>query len=393
MEADVEARGATVPPDLIGRIFEAMGINDTTINGRLVSKDVSRRLSKPHHVTASFVQPLPPSAGDAAWQLHLQRAFRHLSFRAKLQMLSAAASSGSEVNLELVWGLLQPGLFPGLRYKYQKGKDDPGSAAMRSGHLHLLPWLLRHGCPVSSDRSLAVAAERCDLAGLQQAWGLLVDDLGPQYDQRYGLHCLMAKAAGRSGGSAAIAKLSWLTAVMREVLTDDGKQQQFLIAAAAGTAACGDLSVLQWVRDRGLDLQYSWFGWGLTPNTKYCWDVLAAALEHGHVAVADWLVDEAGCPLPSQLQYGQGRTELWRGVGRGGSMEAVRWLLRRGQPACGTGLEAAAGRGWLAGRGAGPAWGVRPAADGRAVRCGCAVRQRAHRHVAAAGRLPRWCPM
>ncbi len=342
MEVNLEPIGATLLPDLIARVLEAMDVNDQALNGRLVSKDASRRLSK--HVT--FALPLPPTVGDAAWQPHLQRAFRHLTYRARLQMLSGAAASGSELNLEVAWGLLQPFLFPGLRYEYPVGKDDPGSAAVRSGHQHLLPWLLQHGCPVSPTCTLAVAAELCDLAGLQQAWGLLVDQLGPRYDVN--AHGQVARAARRPGGGVAIAKLSWLMEVMAEGLMDGRKQQQFLTGAAAGAAAVGDLSVLQWLVGLGLDLQYDWIVWSQMPNALAWWDVLAAALEHGHVAVADWLVDVAGCPLPQQ-QDGQGLNELWKAAGRGGSMEAVRWLLRQGQQACETGLEAAAGAGWLEG--------------------------------------------
>ncbi len=49
-------------------------------------------------------------------------------------------------------------------------------------------------------------------------------------------------------------------------------------------AASGDLGRLLWLRDRGCPLVRDW--------------VLESALEHADLAVAQWLVDEAGCGLP-----------------------------------------------------------------------------------------------
>ncbi len=138
----------------------------------------------------------------------------------------------------------------------------------------------------------------------------------------------MAVSAAYSDVTA-IAKLSWLLSTgegagTHQQLHQHEGQLQLLHTAAPGAAASGSLPVLQWLHARGAT------GPGLKwPHT------LVAALQQGHVAAVDWLVDVVGCPLPQLgLQWGQwGLGFVWRNAGLSGSMGPVRWLLGRGVPA------------------------------------------------------------
>ncbi len=176
--------------------------------------------------------------------------------------------------------LLRPGLFPELLcephllsppslyqgvYEDEDGLDgkDAGTVAVLSGHLHLLPWLLRHGCPIArhcvlnQGAMLRAAAEQFDLEGLQQVWELLGGIAGLQGDY-YDLvekFAKVAETAGTSGGTA-VPKLLWLLSAVgesEEMLEEC--RDQLLVWAAAGAAASCSLPVLRWLLDRGLDLR------------------------------------------------------------------------------------------------------------------------------------------
>ncbi len=351
---------SALPVHLISRVIDHLDPNLKVFAGRLVSRDAWKRLGQLSHYTARFSLPLPAQIRDPAWQPHLQQALQQLTFRQKLGILAAAASSGSEFNLEVAWGLLRPGLFPELLsppqapgiYGCSNRNDDAGSASLRSGSSHLLPWLLQHRCPLDSQRMFVAAAEHCDLAGLQRVSELLGGISYPTDSSQWALWCKLTTAAGRSG-VASVAKLSWLLSVAGEGPQEgeeEGHRQRLLTAAAAGAAASGDMDVLHWLQQQGMDLRtehdesYLWLA-GAAP----WWVVLAAALQQGHVAVADWLVDEAGCPLPQAGEQEQLRAhmEVWRGVALGGSVDAMRWLLRRGVPVEERAVQYAAGAGRL----------------------------------------------
>ncbi len=355
---------SALPVHLISRVIDHLEPNEKPLAGRLVSRDACKRLGQLSHRTARFSLPLPAHALAPAWQPHLQQALKQLTFARKLQSLPAAASSGSEVNLEVAWGLLRPCLFPELLSPPQAHGmppfygswifpgSDAGTAAVRSGHIHLLPWLVRRCCPLDPGFTLATAAEHCYLAGLQQVSELLACTTHPSNTSQWALWRKLATAAGRSG-VAPTAKLSWLLSAAREGPRageceeegqpregqaregpqdgdneEEGHQQRLLAAAAAGAAESGSMAVLQWLQQQGMDLQDE----GGPGICAPWWAVLVGALRHGHVAVADWLVDEAGCPL---LQQGQhvAQAHMWDRVALGGSVEAMRWLLRRGAAA------------------------------------------------------------
>ncbi len=179
----------------------------------------------------------------------MQQALKQLCLCYKLQMLAAAASSGSVVNLELAWGLLQPCLFPTMEPCLTKSGGDAGTAAIQSGHAHLLPWLVQHGCPLDPEGALVAAAAHLDPAGLRAIGELL----GTLLDLRLprALLCRLTTAAGRSADPAS--KVQWLL-LGTGVEGEPHERQQVLAAAVVGAAESGSLPKLQSLCDIGLDL-------------------------------------------------------------------------------------------------------------------------------------------
>ncbi len=228
-------------------------------------------------------------------------------------------------------------------YKYEDEVPDPGTAAVEAGHAAIvLPWLVSHSCPLDPDKTLEAAAQHCDLAGLQAAWELLGYSVAAQGYGYADSYFVLAKAAGQSGGvsggNPAIAKLTWLLSVTPAAVLHN-RRPQLLAWAAVGATSSGSLPLLAWLRGQGLELPSTCFRgaqfifWLLATEGRPAWAmVLAAALRVGHVAMADWLVDEAGCPLPSgEIQEAVG--QVWRAAAEGGHVESLQWLLGRGVPA------------------------------------------------------------
>ncbi len=318
-------------------ILSLLPPNDRALSGRLVNRDAANGLSGPEHCTASLSQPLPSHA--VPWAVEAgQPHVRQLLFVHKLQLPCIAASSGSEVNLEVALALLQPSVFPELLHAYNAvwasehvpPEANPGAAAVTAGHPQLLGWLLSH-CPglVEREQVLTAAAKHCDLAGLQAMFGALSVDVAGQGG--------LLDAAAESATPDAVAKIKWLIRISRRRF----KLQESTAAAAARS---GDLGRLQWLGARGCPME----GLG----------VLKDALQHADLAVAQWLVDEAGCELPEEggsdnddlweqccdipfdnpfqeLMYSYGPPEASEGV------RAVRWGGER-EPGWGSLLEASA---------------------------------------------------
>ncbi len=310
-------------------------------------------------------------------------------------MVSVAASSGCITNLEVGWRLAEPGLFPGLlsrarcvgprEYRTERGtwllgvdapkEADPGAAAVACGNVGALEWLLDHLVPLDVDSTLEAAAERCSIGDLQRVWGLLNFDARDNWrgGERKEALCRIAMAAGSS--SDAMQKIQWLREKLRDKAHDSSSM---LVAAAKGAAAAGSLPALSWLR--GLDPALYGAGGAFQREVDGrmadCHVALALALEHGHLAVGDWLVDELGCPLPQhqdggeqqehhgqqqqqqQQQWGregegeeeQGSPELkhvWEGAAKGSDRRAAEGLLGRGVPLHRAALVAAAGAGQL----------------------------------------------
>ncbi len=306
-----------LPPALQLHILSFLPPDEVALSGRLVSPDLRDALRDPQSCTAVFFQPLPPHAVPFAQEAGQQHV-RQLPFRHKLQLLCTAAASGSEAKTDMVLTCLQPSIFPEMLQSWQAyDGPDPGVAAVKAGHRQLLGWLL-HRCPALVDpgRVLAAAARHCDLAGLQATWEVLQVGLSggsgcrsPVLSQR------VLDAAARSATPDAVDKMQWILAES----SDATCCLQGSTAAAA--ARSGGLARLRW-----LDL----YG---CPVARRGAGVLRAALKHADLAVAQWLVDEAGCKLPSSTASGRWGP-LCAAAAKGKGFEAkLQWLeARRGAP-------------------------------------------------------------
>ncbi len=332
---EVKSAFASFPIDLAVRVFKALEPNEQPITGRLICKEASAQLTQQGCNKACFSLPLPPAVTEAVWQQHLQREFNLLTLRNKFRALAAAAASGSQLNLHVAWGLLRPCLsetdlyasygdgtpyFEGYR---PAADEDPGVAALRAGHLELLPWLLEHRCPVNKAATLAAAAEHGSLEDLQRVRALL----GRSKFWPGDVFCL-AEAAGRSDDG--YEKIYWMSSSLDNDAPPD-ERSKMCQHAANGSAAAGQLLV-------GI--------WGAPRNT------LKVALRAGQLAVADQLVGQRGHDVWQEM-WGEGAAfeaalgEVWRGAGSRAGLDVVQWLLRRGVPLRPVAIAAAAGGGQL----------------------------------------------
>lgn len=269
-----------LPPDLQAYILSLLPPNEIALNARLVSVDAARRFAKRNQRLVLLSNALPPQA--SAWALaQAQAGFKHLTFQNKLQLPSTAAASGSEANMDLAWALLRPSLLPELlqteHYASLLDHTDPGVSASRTGNSHLLPWLSRH-CPfLLHPKDVLWETALCGLPALQASWKVLCL-LDPTLTLR---SCL--KAAAESETPDACAKVQW---ILEEDGADASPPSDWLASAAASS---GDLPALQALHGEGCSMRSA------------CAQLLTSALCGGHLAVADWLLDVAGCELPGRL--------------------------------------------------------------------------------------------
>ncbi len=287
--------------------------NERALSARFVCRDAWAAFATDDHLTASLSQPLPLHAApwaEAAGQQHVRR----LPFRHKLQLLSTAAASGSEVNLGVALAVLQPSIFPEL---LQSGGcavyPDPGVAAVTEGHVHLLAWLKgRRPGLLRPDSVLQAAARHCQLQGLQTAWSVLTaaDSSGspPILDQA------VLDAAAESVTPDAVAKMEW-------VLEAGEGSCRLMESTAAAAARSGDPGRLRWLHAQGCPMEGQ--------------DVLWYALERCDLATVQWLVGEAGCQVPAA---GSG-IDSWAPLLQAAAVESregvakLGWLAGQGAPA------------------------------------------------------------
>ncbi len=304
-----------LPTALQLHILSFLSPNDRALSGRLVSPHIADALRDPQHSTAFLSQPLPPHAVPWAVQAGQQHV-RQMRFWHKPHVLCTATASGSEANLEAALALLQPSVFPELlQHWYPYLGPDVGVAAVRAGHPQLLGWLLRR-CPglLQPDSVLRAAAQHCDLAGLRVVCNTLLE-----HDQRsngglmerLGWHQVVLNSAAESASPDASEKMQLLVATFRSCEVQRG--------TAVAAARCGDLDRLRWLHSRGCPMD----------NLQ----VLESALEHADLAVAAWLVDEAGCSLPAGGPADVGWKALLEAAVRDpGGLEKLAWLRERGAP-------------------------------------------------------------
>ncbi len=293
VESDTPTRSLQhLPAAVLSHAFSFLPPIERTLTARFICRDAAAALSDAEQCSASLCQPLPPHALPWAVEAGKQLPTRH-----KLQLLSTAAASGSEVNLEAALALVQQSVFPErlitshsrwANYPSILPKPDPGEAACEAGHPQLLGWLLRH-CPalLHPECVLQAAAEHCDLAGLQSVWGALQGDGTRNVDwagrPRPNLDQGVLDSAARSRTPDAVAKMEW-------VLAANGGRCWLRKSTAEAAARSGDLGRLRWLRGRGCRLDFPYA------------DVLELAMEHADRGVVRWLVDEAGCDLMGRYQ-------------------------------------------------------------------------------------------
>ncbi len=319
-----------LPTALQLHILSLLPPNERTLSGRLAFRDAADAFSAAEDRTASIGQRLPPHT--VPWALEAGQLYvRVLPFWHKFQLLCTAATSGSEVNLEVALALLQPSTFPeplqsplGSYYRYVA---DPGVAAVKAGHLQLLGWLLSH-CPglLRPSSVLTAAAQHCDLAGLQTAWEAVQfwpTDSGSSSGSSGGLcaglnQCVLDAAAG-SATQDAVAKMQWVLATTTDAHCRLGT------STAIAAARSGDLPRLQWLHVQGCEL------------VGEDWNEHTGLLADASLEAAQWLVDEAGCGLP-KAAAGTGQDHVvWRRLlyrvaqGRDGAAK-LRWLQARRPP-------------------------------------------------------------
>ncbi len=222
---------------------------------------------------------------------------RLLPFRRNLDLLSPAASSGVESNLEVALAVFQPSIFPALLqshgYGSMVGGRDPGVAAVKAGHLQLLGWLLRH-CPGLLDATsvLEAAARYCDLAGLQAAWGAL--------------QCV---TTGAKGICPTLGQ-GVLDAAAGSVTPDAVAKMQWVLQAGGGSCSLADSTARSAVRSGGLDaLRWLW-ECGCPVYRESMHDLFGLA----SLAMAQLLVDEAGFELPAPRGEAVGERHVWYDV-------------------------------------------------------------------------------
>ncbi len=322
-----------LPTALQLHILSLLAPNERTLSGRLAFRDAADAFSAAEDRTASLAHQLPPHA--LPWALEAgQRHVRQLPFRHKFELLSTAASSGSEVNLEVALALLQPSIFPELLQSpscsYYRYVADPGVAAVKAGHPQLLGWLLSH-CPglLRPGDVFKAAAQHCDLTGLQAVWEALQSwpgdsGNGSSSSSSSGLRAALSQsvldAAAGSATRDAVAKMQWVLA------TTAGVQCRLRTSTAIAAARSGDLPRLRWLHAQGCQLAE------LDDRDQHSSLLACATLE-----AAQWLVDEAGCGLP-RAATGTGLDQLgWTpllyqaALGRDGAAK-LRWLQGRRPP-------------------------------------------------------------
>lgn len=274
-----------LPREVMHRVLQLLTPNELALNGRLTCRDASLHFADPPFSTLHLDQPLPPDVLTCPHVLgRAAECARLLPFWSRLQLLSTAAASGCTTNLTLAWQLLQPALIPELlssghylRLTWRQLLPDPGTAAARAGHAHLLPWLVARCRELLSPSSaLAAVAQQCDLAALQEAWQLL-----KQVDPSLALGGLAVDAAAESRTPDTAAKLGWLLAQLQQQQQHSGPNSLHVHAALAA-ARCGNVQRLRELGDAVRSERVLW-----------------ATLRHADsVDVATWLVDVGGCPLP-----------------------------------------------------------------------------------------------
>ncbi len=201
-----------LPNTIIAQALRLLPPEDIALNGRTACKEAAQWLTEDAHRTLHVARPLPLHAATL-----LASSIRTLPLKRKLSALAAAAASGSETNVDMVLRALEPCVFPlllrtGVYHEWFRSEvDDPGVAAVRSGHAEMLPMLLeRCRAAMRLQAVLGAAARYLPLTGtggLQDTWHRL-----KAVDKHLILDedSVFAGAMAGEGDEESVGKLDWL---------------------------------------------------------------------------------------------------------------------------------------------------------------------------------------
>ncbi len=322
-----------LPGPVILKVLQLLSPQDLALNGRFACKDAALSFTEDHDRTLCASRPLPPHAEPL-----LLAGMRSLPLERKLSTLAAAAASGSETNILMVWRSLEACLFPlllrtGHYHRLFRGKlADPGAAAVRSGHAHLLPLLLERCRPaVRPQAVLAAAARRSPMAGhggLLDIWRQLLEvdrNLIPD-SQEVLTEALLAEdqEAGR--------RLRWLLHQGLEVGEEVG--DELLLRRSVGSKVWD--AVLESCRfDRAVVLIRAGCDTKRQTGCTAKKEVLWSALQYGTLEDVAWLLDERACGVGIRLPE-EDDVPRWKTLvecaaeGSKAPVEKLEWLREQG---------------------------------------------------------------
>ncbi len=259
------------------------------------------------------------SAAEAA-----RAAFHDLSFRRKVMALSAAAASGSEANLALALSLLRSCLLPGVDLQYGVvcyPWDDPGTAAARAGHPHLLRWMVDNQCPFNYRMALPAVARHCDAAALQDAWLLLRKkyDRSDYYEvSPADIDDKIAVAAAESATPDALDKLDMLLGHPETSCDCMAARRELWEGRRHGGEVLGGDGPLGWLPADGSRCTKHVSRLGA--SVRAAW-IMMGAVRSGDKERVEWLQTAAECSM--------GDRAVMAAALRHGDMEFVAWVAHK----------------------------------------------------------------
>ncbi len=274
-EAPGPAPCMSLPTELWERINALFALPGDVAQGvRPSCKLFQQALSKEAHsdIVQQLSQPLPEDADEDDLVARYEPSMQYLTRRDRLGLLARAAASGSVKNVDVALRLVEPRLCPELwpapgdyigwysgyythclwsreqeymdemRFRdfllrnpdanaaprgeplwsvpaavleASRTEDhDPGVAAVKAGHVHLLHYMVQRCCPMDPCRVVAAAAAHRDLAGLKATWRAVAKAVGAVGGahgwRRKMLAAAAAEGAGRSATPDAWEKAAWV---------------------------------------------------------------------------------------------------------------------------------------------------------------------------------------
>lgn len=300
---------ASLPQALLFDVLKLLPPQELACNGRRLFKAAAAYFSELADRTVWLSVPMAPCVARS-WRAGAEPGLAQLPLASKLAFLSTAAASGCQANLEAAWALLQPALVPEWlppasrhytdMYRKKGGLladvPDPGAAAATAGHLHLLPWMLEQRLPLAPVSTMLTVAYRGDLAALQDTVALMRSHWADR--ELFGTYTVLQlmESAAQGGGPHAPDKLTWLRALYFAV-NPGGEDPDWGLRTLAPEPlfATDTLPALRWI----------WGRWARDRRAQQDLPtLLLTAIRFSKREVVEWLVNDAGCPLPGAPRGG-----------------------------------------------------------------------------------------